>query len=62
MNETYTTTPVNVMRPTEGLRFVLRERKFGDGTARFERVLQQAWAPVHGGQVEWQDVPLVDEA
>lgn len=49
------------MRPTENLRFLERTQDQGDGTARKVRVLQQAWAPVHGGQIEWQDVPLVSE-
>ena len=54
--------PARVMRPTEALRFVERTQDQGDGTARRIRVLQQGWAPVHGGgHIEWQDVPLVVE-
>ena len=53
--------PAPVMRATEGLRFVERTQEQGNGTARTVRVLQQAWAPVYGGQIEWHDVPLVTE-
>lgn len=53
--------PGRAMRPTENLRFLERVADQGDGTARRVRVLQQAWAPVHGGQCEWRDVPLVTE-
>ena len=54
--------PGRPMRPTEILRFLERTESLGDGTARRVRVLQQAWAPLHGGgYCEWRDVPLVVE-
>jgi hypothetical protein len=47
------------MRPTEHLRFLERQEDQGDGTARRVRVLQQSWAPLHGGgPCEWRDVPM----
>lgn len=53
--------PPRAMRPTEHLRFLVRSHDNGDGTSIRERVLQQQWAPVYGGQCEWRDVPLVAE-
>lgn len=26
--------------------------------AQYALVLQQGWAPIHGGQIEWRDVPV----
>lgn len=58
------------MTPTNKLRFVRRavpDRTFGDGIARYERILQQWWSigipaiaanPYLEGEGEWRDIPV----
>ena len=60
------------MTPTMHLRFVRRavpDRTFGDGIARYERILQQWWATdpncyedfVLKANGEWRDIPVENE-
>ncbi len=51
-------------QPTNQLRFVKRwfsVAEMGNNVRREKMVLQQAWAPSSGGQIEWRDVPVADE-
>lgn len=66
------------MKPTNNLRFVRRavpDRTFGDGIARYERILQQWWEETggtinlgFGGEIpmgkvtgEWRDIPVEND-
>lgn len=47
--------------PTMRLRQVRRYAPITDDVSQEYTVLQQAFAPDYGGQIEWRDVPTVDE-
>jgi hypothetical protein len=49
------------MQPSMGFRWLERAEPVpgAGGFMQTVKVLQQGWAPINGGQVEWVDVPTV---